>query len=68
LARLEDALAHPASLSQARLMVRSSDAVRRGLLIGAAPEETEGGWTEPFAAIIRDSPFGGASPGSSSST
>jgi asparagine synthase (glutamine-hydrolysing) len=57
LARLEDALTYPASLSQARFMVRSSDAVRRGLLVGAAPEETDDGWTEPFAAIIRDSPF-----------
>src|SRR5206468_13100275 len=57
LARLEDAMTHPASLSQARFMVRSSDAVRRGLLAGAHSDEEDGGWTEPFAEIVRDSPF-----------
>jgi asparagine synthase (glutamine-hydrolysing) len=57
LARLEDALVHPAFLSQARFMVRSGEAVRRGLLVDAANEEAEGGWAEPFAAIVRDSPF-----------
>jgi asparagine synthase (glutamine-hydrolysing) len=57
LARLEDALDYPAYLSQARFMVRSGDGVRRGLLVNAEPEEAEGGWIEPFAAIVRDSPF-----------
>jgi asparagine synthase (glutamine-hydrolysing) len=59
LARLEDALAYPASLMQARFMARSTDAVRRSLLVGAASDEADAGWSEPIAAIVRDSPFRG---------
>jgi asparagine synthase (glutamine-hydrolysing) len=56
LRRLEEALAGPAFLSQARFMVRSAGAVRDGLVaegVGGDPEA----WAEPFAAIVRDSPF-----------
>jgi asparagine synthase (glutamine-hydrolysing) len=57
LRRLEAALEGPAFLSQARFMVRSRDEVRSGLLPDPGPEDAAAGWAEPFAAVVRDSPF-----------
>lgn len=55
--RLEEALDCPPFLAQARFMVRSGGGVREGLLLGGAGEAPEKGWAEPFAAIVRESPF-----------
>jgi asparagine synthase (glutamine-hydrolysing) len=60
LRRLEAALEAPSFLAQARFMVRSREEVRSGLLLDPGPEDPAAGWAEPFAAVVRDSPF---SPG-----
>ncbi|HZN03393.1 MAG TPA: asparagine synthase C-terminal domain-containing protein, partial [Candidatus Polarisedimenticolia bacterium] len=57
LRRLEEALAQPAFLAQARFMVRSRDEMREGLLPDPGPDDPAAGWAEPFAAVVRDSPF-----------
>ena len=57
LRRLEEALAQPAFLAQARFMVRSRDEVRQGLLLDPGPEDAASGWAEPFAAVVRDNPY-----------
>ena len=56
LRRLEAALEQPAFLAQARFMVRSRDEVRAALL-DQGPGGAAAGWAEPFAAVVRDSPF-----------
>jgi asparagine synthase (glutamine-hydrolysing) len=56
LRRLEEALSCPAFLAQARFMVRSAGAQRDGLLAEGAGGSTDG-WLEPFAAVVRDSPY-----------
>ena len=57
LRRLEEALEQPGFLAQARFMVRSRDEVRAGLLPDPGPDDAAAGWAEPFAAVVRDSPF-----------
>jgi len=54
--RLEDALDCPPFLAQARFMVRSAGELRDGLLLAKEPG-WKGRWAEPFAGIVRDSPF-----------
>jgi asparagine synthase (glutamine-hydrolysing) len=56
LRRLDEALACPAFLEQARLMVRSAGTQRDGLVAEGAGGSPEG-WLDPFAAIIADSPY-----------
>jgi asparagine synthase (glutamine-hydrolysing) len=57
LRRLEEALAAPGYLAQARFMVRSVAAVRDGLLVGDAAPGADTAWAEPFAAIVAASPY-----------
>jgi len=56
LRRLEEALACPAFLAQARFMVRSDGTQRDGLVAEGAGG-SPAGWLEPFAAIVGDSPY-----------
>jgi len=57
LRRLEEALESPAFLAQARFMVRSAPWLQDGLLVDRGSVGDEGSWVEPFAAIVRDSPY-----------
>ena len=57
LRRLEEALAAPGYLAQARFRVRSAAAVRDGLLVEETAPAPADAWAEPFAAIVRDSPW-----------
>ena len=58
LRRLEEAMSAPSFLAQARFMVRSIEARGDGLLVDPGPADPAAGWAEPFAAVVRDSPFG----------
>jgi asparagine synthase (glutamine-hydrolysing) len=55
--RLEEALACPPFLAQARFMVRSGGGVREGLLLGGSDAVAGTAWAEPFADIVRESPL-----------
>jgi asparagine synthase (glutamine-hydrolysing) len=58
LRRLEEALACPPYLAQARFMVRSGAWLRDGLLAETGrSQDQEPAWVQPFAAVVRDSPF-----------
>jgi asparagine synthase (glutamine-hydrolysing) len=61
LRRLEEALGAPGYLAQARFMVRSAEVVRDGLLVDDAARDAAETWAEPFAAIVRASPYAAGS-------
>lgn len=57
LQRLEDALACPSFLAQARFMLHGGPSQSDGLLLDAASIHPEDAWAEPFAAVVDDSPY-----------